>query len=209
MRAFSGVVVVGMVVGLWVSVAAELALVLLIVRRLGGLTRLVATSGAQDGVDRLHGTKIPPLRVRVLDDNLGRQRAQRVWFDEGTIIVLVRPRCVASRRLLAGLSQRLNAGCKPEFPMVVGFVGDIQDVNRLLGEFDVTGFAVMVINQGFVRKIDDAIPCAISLGAGGVIQHVASIDGDDSVFRFAEASGSAAVRQWLERSMVAAWPSTA
>lgn len=187
----------GITIALWAVLGAQFVLLLAIIRRLGGLTEIIQVHRERAGLDQLLGTRLPPLRSRLANGVPGGGQARRLGFAEGTLVVFAAPRCVASRRLLRGLQGRLRSIREAGFPVVVAIPAGPGEVTRILQEFDLSDFVIEVADRHFLRRVSDAIPFAISLGPDGVVDHIGSMDSDAAVYRFGEACGSPAIRDWL------------
>jgi hypothetical protein len=112
------------------------------------------------------------------------------------MIIFVRPRCIASRRLMTLIDGRLDA-MKSEVPMTVAVVGEHGEAQRLANSALGRSQLVHVRPGRLPRELRGFIPCAVTLAPGRRVRHAGAMGDDAAVARFIEACGDKRVRQWF------------
>jgi hypothetical protein len=184
------------IAGLWGLSGVDAALLALLLSRFGGLLPLFRRRRTSAGdIDELVGTRLPPLRFRPA--SAGEPSAGRPGrFENGSLVLFVAPRCVASYRLCE-VFRRVLEPFPAGFPIVFALVGTDETARRLLSSFPFHSQAVIVTPSRFTARFADSIPFAVAAGDGGTVVHAGLVDSEGALEKFIEASGSPLIRRWF------------
>jgi hypothetical protein len=174
----------------WMPITAAALLGLLMAWRASS-TRPVpgdSTVGPPD-ISSLNGTTLPRLQVSALT------AGQSEEVPDSALMIFVRPRCVASRRLMTLIEDELDTA-KSEVPVILAMVGEPDEVQRLAAASGQCR-RVHVLASRLPGEIRGAIPCGIMLAPGWRVRHAGGMSDAPAVARFVEACGDKRIRQWF------------
>jgi hypothetical protein len=118
-----------------------------------------------------------------------------VQLPGSALMIFVRPRCVASRRLMTLIDDKLDLA-KSAVPVVLAVVGDPAEARRLAATSGQRALAHVQADR-LPAEIIDSIPCAVMLASGRRVRHAGGMSNAAAVARFAEACGDKRTRQWF------------
>ncbi len=118
-----------------------------------------------------------------------------VQLPDSALMIFVRPRCVASRRLMTLIDDKLDVA-RSAVPVILAVVGDPAEARRLAAT---SGPHELVrVQAGWLpAEVLDSIPCAVMLASGQRVRHAGGMSNRAAVARFAEACGDKRTRQWF------------
>jgi hypothetical protein len=185
-------------IALWIIVALEAVFVGLLLARSGGLMDLLRRrrDKPRGNPDELVGQRLPPLRVTLVGPEEDGPAPRKTVFTEGSLVVFVTARCVASHRLLGVLLSKLEKS-PAGFPVIFALLGSPSSARRLQARFPVRKQAVAVTDQRFATRFADAVPFAVTLGQDTRVTHAGTVDSGSAFVKFVEACGSEDVRRWF------------
>lgn len=120
---------------------------------------------------------------------------EEVQLPDSALIIFVRPRCVASRRLMTLLDDKLDVA-NSAVPVILAIVGDPAEARRLAAT---SGQRELMHVQAdrLPAEILNSIPCAVMLASGRRVRHAGALSNGAAVASFAEACGDKRTRQWF------------
>lgn len=150
----------------------------------------VRATVAHPDISLLIGTTLSRLRVSALADGRTAQ------LPDSGVIIFVQPRCVASRRLMGLIDDRLDA-MKSEIGVTVAVAGEHDEARRLAVSAPGRYQLVHIPHSRLPSELRESVPCAVMLAPGRRVRHAGGMSDDAAVARFIEACGDSRVRQWF------------
>lgn len=177
----------------WIVLLVVTWVVARMVRQLGGLGQVLGNPP-----QRHLGTSVARIgrRVRVRCEAVNSARAQRSLTVPGpSVIVVVDPKCVASKRIVKELWSWLDRiECPLPFTWIVAAAGPA--ARRFASETNLE--AAVVIKAKHSRRAGvDVAPIAIYCDQAGKVTHLAQIADAASIASFMTGCPSSALRRWF------------
>jgi hypothetical protein len=147
------------------------------------------SSVEQPDISSLNGTTLPRLQVSSLT------AGQSGQLPDSALVIFVRPRCVASRRLMTLIDAKLQAA-KSEVPVILAVAAEPDEARRLAAASESAGLLHLPPGR-LPEEIRGSIPCAVMLAPGRRVRHAGGMSNAAAVGSFIEACGDKRIRQWF------------
>jgi hypothetical protein len=174
------------------AAAAAALLGVLVAWRASNARQPSGSSVEQPDISSLSGTILSRLQPSALTAG---QSEHLPDSPDSALMIFVRPRCVASRRLMTLIDDELDP-TKSEVPVILAVVGEHDEARRLAAASRQCGLVHILASQ-LPREIRDSIPCAVMLAPGRRVRHAGGMSDTATVARFIEACGDRRIRQWF------------
>jgi hypothetical protein len=124
-------------------------------------------------------------------------RNVRLPVRDTRLIIFLRPQCLASHRIARIIADQY-ASRPPDFSLTLVVLGGAVNAKRFAASLPTCVEVVYSRPSRIPRQVRSALPCAVSLGIKGQVQHFGKLEGPSDIVRFAEASGDHGVRRWCK-----------